>query len=88
MSKNYYIIPIFVPHEGCPHDCVFCNQDKITGVKKDSLRIVEDGRRVEINNSCSNDKEEVTAESVRKTVYEYLETINHNEATVEISTLR
>ncbi|MGM9934436.1 elongator complex protein 3 [uncultured Clostridium sp.] len=85
MSKNYYIIPIFVPHEGCPHDCVFCNQDKITGVKKDSLRIVEDGRRVEINNSCSNDKEEVTAESVRKTVYEYLETINHNEATVEIS---
>jgi len=32
MSKNYYIIPIFVPHEGCPHNCVFCNQDKITGV--------------------------------------------------------
>lgn len=31
MSKNYYIIPIFVPHEGCPHDCVFCNQNKITG---------------------------------------------------------
>lgn len=33
MSKNYYIIPIFVPHEGCPHNCVFCNQDRITGVK-------------------------------------------------------
>lgn len=32
MSKNYYIIPIFVPHEGCPHNCVFCNQDRITGV--------------------------------------------------------
>ena len=31
MSKNYYIIPIFVPHEGCPHNCVFCNQDRITG---------------------------------------------------------
>lgn len=31
MSKSYYIIPIFVPHEGCPHDCVFCNQNKITG---------------------------------------------------------
>lgn len=30
MSKNYYIIPIFVPQEGCPHKCVFCNQDKIT----------------------------------------------------------
>lgn len=24
-------IPIFVPHLGCPHDCVFCNQKKITG---------------------------------------------------------
>ncbi|PRR84165.1 elongator complex protein 3 [Clostridium vincentii] len=33
MSKDYYIIPIFVPHEGCPHNCVFCNQDRITGVK-------------------------------------------------------
>lgn len=27
-----YNIPIFIPHEGCPHDCVFCNQRKITGV--------------------------------------------------------
>jgi histone acetyltransferase (RNA polymerase elongator complex component) len=33
MSKNYFIIPIFVPHEGCPHNCVFCNQNSITGVK-------------------------------------------------------
>lgn len=31
MSKTHYIIPIFVPHEGCPHDCVFCNQNSITG---------------------------------------------------------
>ena len=28
--KTYHI-PIFVPHEGCPHDCVFCNQRQITG---------------------------------------------------------
>ncbi|MBR5152931.1 MAG: radical SAM protein [Clostridia bacterium] len=27
-----YNIPIFIPHEGCPHDCVFCNQRKITGL--------------------------------------------------------
>lgn len=26
-----YNIPIFVPHEGCPFDCIFCNQRKITG---------------------------------------------------------
>ncbi|MDO4280165.1 MAG: radical SAM protein [Peptococcaceae bacterium] len=25
------IVPIFVPHMGCPHDCVFCNQYHITG---------------------------------------------------------
>lgn len=24
-------IPIFIPHEGCPHACVFCNQRAITG---------------------------------------------------------
>lgn len=29
------IIPIFVPHKGCPHDCIFCNQKKITGVSTD-----------------------------------------------------
>ncbi|SKA92228.1 Radical SAM superfamily protein [Caloramator quimbayensis] len=34
MNKNYYIIPIFVPHLGCPHDCIFCNQKKITGITK------------------------------------------------------
>ncbi|WML35118.1 radical SAM protein [Clostridium sp. OS1-26] len=32
MSKRHYIIPIFVPHEGCPHNCVFCNQGTITGI--------------------------------------------------------
>ena len=25
------IIPFFIPHSGCPHQCVFCNQKKITG---------------------------------------------------------
>ncbi len=29
---RHYIIPIFVPHFGCPHDCVFCNQKRITGL--------------------------------------------------------
>lgn len=29
---RHYIIPIFVPHFGCPHDCIFCNQKKITGL--------------------------------------------------------
>lgn len=25
------IIPFFIPHAGCPHQCVFCNQKRITG---------------------------------------------------------
>jgi len=29
MNRKHYIIPIFISHSGCPHQCVFCNQDKI-----------------------------------------------------------
>ncbi|MDF3001341.1 MAG: radical protein [Bacillota bacterium] len=28
--KSHAIIPIFIPHLGCPNDCIFCNQKKIT----------------------------------------------------------
>ena len=28
--KTHAIIPIFIPHRGCPNDCVFCNQHRIT----------------------------------------------------------
>ncbi|MBR5730420.1 MAG: radical SAM protein [Firmicutes bacterium] len=28
--KKHAIIPIFIPHKGCPHACVFCNQNAIT----------------------------------------------------------
>lgn len=27
-----YNLPIFIPHRGCPHDCAFCSQKKITGI--------------------------------------------------------
>lgn len=33
MSKQY-IIPIFVPHLGCPNECTFCNQRSISGQMK------------------------------------------------------
>ncbi len=54
-------IPIFVSHRGCPHDCVFCNQKKITGQSgsvtpdeadktiKDALKTIDaDNSEVEI----------------------------------------
>ena len=33
VGKSYYVVPIFVPHLGCPHDCIFCNQKRISGIK-------------------------------------------------------
>ena len=45
--KKQYIIPIFVPHLGCPNDCVFCNQKSISGETKqvnakDVKKIIEE----------------------------------------------
>lgn len=45
--KKQYIIPIFVPHLGCPNDCVFCNQKSISGQtkqvsKEDAIKIIEE----------------------------------------------
>ncbi|OEF98564.1 elongator complex protein 3 [Desulfuribacillus alkaliarsenatis] len=36
------IISIFVSHLGCPHDCAYCNQEKITGHKKALFRSMVD----------------------------------------------
>jgi len=30
-AKKNLVVPVFIPHKGCPHQCVFCNQNKITG---------------------------------------------------------
>lgn len=71
MGRKHYIIPIFVPHEGCPHNCVFCNQSRITG---ESLKIAK-----------SHESQKVDAEFVRKTIEEYLKTIDNKDATIEVS---
>ncbi len=43
-SRKTGVIPVFVPHLGCPHDCVFCNQKKITGQSSafDSAEIIKE----------------------------------------------
>jgi histone acetyltransferase (RNA polymerase elongator complex component) len=27
---NHLIVPVFIPNQGCPHRCIFCEQEKIT----------------------------------------------------------
>ena len=34
MARKRLIVPIFIPHQGCPYRCVFCNQTDITGQDK------------------------------------------------------
>jgi histone acetyltransferase (RNA polymerase elongator complex component) len=31
MNYRHIVIPIFVPHKGCPFDCIYCNQKAISG---------------------------------------------------------
>ena len=57
-----YNLPIFIPHRGCPHDCAFCNQRKITGIETD-----------------------VTPASVRNMIERFLDTIDENNASVEVA---
>lgn len=52
--KKQYVIPIFVPHLGCPNDCTFCNQKKISGQLKN---ITENDVRETIEFYLSNFKE-------------------------------
>lgn len=44
--KKHAIIPVFISHRGCPNDCVFCNQKKITArqgdvTKQDVINTIE-----------------------------------------------
>lgn len=44
--KKHAIIPVFISHRGCPNNCVFCNQKKITArtgdvTKQDVLNTID-----------------------------------------------
>ena len=43
MSARNQILPLFIPHLGCPHRCVFCNQTEITAADQElALEILRD----------------------------------------------
>lgn len=84
--KKQYIIPIFVPHLGCPNDCVFCNQKSISGESKqvtkenvrniieEHLKYIKENSKVEIaffGGSFTGIKEEKQVELL-ETAYEYI----------------
>ncbi len=37
MKAKRSVIPVFVPHLGCPRDCIFCNQRSIAAPKEPSM---------------------------------------------------
>ena len=58
-DKKQYVIPVFIPHLGCPNDCSFCNQKSISGktkmpTKDEVINIIEE--------HLKNMKEEVEKE--------------------------
>lgn len=53
-KERQYIIPIFVPHLGCPNDCIFCNQKSISGQRK---QITKEDVKNTIDYYLSNFKE-------------------------------
>jgi len=57
--RNQYIIPIFVPHLGCPNDCIFCNQKSISGQTK---MMTEENLRKTIDEYISSFKEDAYRE--------------------------
>ena len=38
MSRRPLIIPVFIPHQGCPHKCIYCHQETITDQSKTEVK--------------------------------------------------
>jgi len=56
--KKHINVPIFIPHVGCPNDCIFCNQRKISG----KMRFEKDSVRRELDEAFSTVNKAVPAQ--------------------------
>ena len=45
--SSRFVIPIFIPHEGCPHCCLFCNQHRISGQRGSPVSAAEVRRQIQ-----------------------------------------
>ena len=97
--KKQYIIPIFVPHLGCPNDCIFCNQKSISGQQKmitkndiintinfylDNIRDKEAKKEVAFFGGSFTGIEVEKQEELLKLAYEYIK--NGQVESIRIST--
>ena len=93
-TKQQYIIPIFVPHLGCPNDCTFCNQKSISGQTKKvtakevketieeylkSFKEEDSYREVAFFGGSFTGIETKKQEELLKAAYEYVEKKQYNE---------
>ncbi len=46
-KRRDLIIPVFIPFSGCPHKCIYCRQDSITGQKHNNVRAEHVARLIE-----------------------------------------
>jgi len=83
MASKHIVIPIFIPHKGCPFDCIYCNQKYISGQKDDMteekmISIIES----HIDSACEDTYIEIGFYGgsftgiEREEQYRYLETAN------------
>ena len=42
-----FIVPVFIPHSGCPHQCAFCNQKAISGQKSNRISTTQVRKQIE-----------------------------------------
>ena len=97
--KKKYIIPIFVPHLGCPNDCIFCNQKAISGqknkmTKEKAKKIIDEYLKVLNNNEAQIEIaffggsftaiDEKLQEELLQTAHEYIK--NRKVESIRIST--